>query len=107
METGCALGGRLEGGAGREWWNEANGGASNDCDSPSVVGGAVACPGRPTTPDGEKELRAEYGLTPGAHCDGAAPAPYGDAWGQYAGGRSDETPVDGAKVCDTVAVSPD
>jgi len=52
-------------------------------------------------------LRAEYGLTPGAQCDGADPAPYGEAWGQYAGGRSDETPVDGAKACDTVAVSPD
>lgn len=41
---------------------------------------------------------------PGAHCEGADPSPYGVVPdGQYAGGRSDDAPVDGGRGCDTVA----
>lgn len=80
-----------------------------DWDRPSVVGGAVTAVERAAIPGEEKEARAGYPeFIAGAHCDGADPAPYGDVpEGQYAGGNCDEMPVDGAKACDTVAVSPD
>lgn len=41
--------------------------------------------------DGEKEFRAGYGLTPDAQ-----DCPYGLAPDQYAGGSSEDAPVDGA-----------
>ena len=51
MVAGCAaLGGMLEGGAGRAWGNDANGGASKGCDIPSVAEGELAEPDRPTMP---------------------------------------------------------
>lgn len=99
----------LEEGTGKLCGNDAIEGASNGWDSPSVVVGEVTAAERPATPAGEKEVRAGYpAWIPGAQCDGEDPAPYGVVPdGQYAGGRSDDTPVDGAKVCDTVAASPE
>lgn len=73
------------------------------------MGGDVTDAERAAIPGEEKEARAGYPvLIAGAHCDGADPAPYGVVPEcQYAGGKSDDTPVDGAKACETVAVSPD
>lgn len=109
MLPGCMVDEMPGDGAGRPCGKDPSEGASNDCDKPSVVGGAVTPVARAAMPGEEKDARAEYpALMPGAHCDGAGPAPYGVVPEcQYAGGRSDETPVDGAKACDTVAVSPD